>query len=188
MKNNEVDIENLREIILLSDSKVWGIVSQKKGVGKTFIAKKLVDCLQNAGKTTLYLKYGSRDKDSVSLEEEIRTLFDSSENKKETKNKNVFMSDSAQIERMAYDKSFEKLIDVYKRKFDYVIVDMMSLEENSIAKRLCSICDNNLFVITKNVQNGVELHKVIDQLQDINVRIGGIVMNEYCKKRNWLRA
>ena len=170
MKNNEVDIENLREIILLSDSKVWGIVSQKKGVGKTFIAKKLVDCLQNAGKTTLYLKYGSRDKDSVSLEEEIRTLFDSSENKKETKNKNVFMSDSAQIERMAYDKSFEKLIDVYKRKFDYVIVD------------------NNLFVITKNVQNGVELHKVIDQLQDINVRIGGIVMNEYCKKRNWLRA
>ena len=188
MKSKEFDIENLRETVLLSDSKVWGIVSQKKGVGKSYIAQKLADYLQKAGKTVLYLEYGEEKGSSVSLEEEIGKLLDEDENSEEIKNRKISVSDCDQIEKTVYDERFERLIDLYRSRFDYVLVDMMALEENSIAKRLCSICDNNLFIITKDVQNGMELRKVINQLHDINVRIDGIVMNEYREKKSWLRA
>nr|WP_294491213.1 hypothetical protein [uncultured Mediterraneibacter sp.] len=188
MNSNELDIENLRETILLSDSKVWGIVSQQKGVGKSYIAKKLDDHLQKSGKTVLYLECGAGEENSVSLEEEMKNLPAVEEDSRALKSRKIFMSDRAGIEKLVYDESFEKLIDTYRNRFDYVLVDMMSLEENSIAKRISSICDNNLFVLAKDTQNGIELRKVIDQLCDVNVRIAGVVMNEYHEKRSWLRA
>lgn len=188
MKDREFDIENLREVIMLSDSKVWGIVSQKKGVGKSYIAQKLLDYMKKAGKAVLYLGYGDNKDKSVSLEEEISRFISGRENGEIIKTTKISMSACPHIEKTIYDNNFEKLIESYKKRFDYVIIDMMSLEENSIAKRLCSLCDNNLFVINKDIQNGMELRKVIAQLHDVNVRIGGIVMNEYHKKKSWLRA
>lgn len=188
MKSNNSDIENLREVILLSDAKVWGIVSEQKEVGKTYISQKIVACLRETGKKVLYLKVGDTEESADSMEDEMRKITNNKAREFEKeKNRVVVMSDLAQLEKNIYDKNFEKLLDSYKNNFDYVIVDMMSLEENSIAKKICRVCDNNLFVITKDAQDGMELQRVIRQLEDINVQIYGIVMNEYSKRKKWLK-
>ena len=51
-----VDIENLREIVLLSESKVWGITSLSRKTGKTFVARQLVENLLKAGKKVVRFK------------------------------------------------------------------------------------------------------------------------------------
>lgn len=187
MKSKEFDIEELREAVLLSDSKVWGIVSRQKGAGKTYIAKKLAECLENAGKKVLYLGFEDKEADSISLESEMDGVSRDAGNTDEMSSKKVFLSDYTQIEKAVYSENFESLIEKYKKVYDYIIVDIISLEQNSIAKKICSMCDDNMFVITKDAEDGVKLHKTIQQLLDANISICGIVMNEYRKKRSWLR-
>lgn len=187
MKSKEFDIEDLREAVLLSHSKVWGIVSRQKGAGKTYIAKKLVECLEKAGKKVLYLGFEDKEADSVSLENEMDSISRGIDNTGELSNRKVFLSDYTQIEKTVYNKDFENLIEKYKKVYNYIIVDIISLEQNSIAKKICSMCDDNMFVITKDAEDGMELHKTIQQLLAANISICGIVMNEYRKKRNWLR-
>lgn len=187
MKNKEFGIENLRETVLLSDSKVWGIVSRKKGAGKTYIAKKLVEYLEKAGKKVLLLGFQGAEKESVSLEKEIERISHGAEESRKSDNKKVFLTNCTQIDRVAYDENFEALIDLYKKDYDYIVMDIISLEESSVAKKLCSMCENNMFIISKNLENGPELHKAIQQLQDAGISISGIVINEYQKKRSFLR-
>lgn len=53
------DIENLRNTILLSGSKIWGITSVNSGVGKTYISKLILNSLGEVGKKVLYLSLGN---------------------------------------------------------------------------------------------------------------------------------
>ena len=53
MKKETVDIENMRERVMLSKDTVWGILSLKKGVGKTYISERLVESLSRSGKKVI---------------------------------------------------------------------------------------------------------------------------------------
>ena len=79
------------------------------------------------------------------------------------------------------------MIEQYKQEYNYIIIDMMSLEENSIAKRISFLCDNNFVVVSKDVEHGEEVGKAIQQLKNLDINLAGIVLNEYHEKKILLR-
>lgn len=179
-----IDIENLREIVLLSEDKVWGVTSLSKKTGKTFVARQLVESLSKAGKKVVYLSF---QKESG---EETRNFLE-----KELKNaesvsglvKNVVLKDALHLEEIVYSEKFTQLVAEYKKEYDYVIMDMMSMEENSIAKKIASVCENNFIVVVKDCENGEAVGKMVHQLKALNISMAGVVLNEYHEKKKWLR-
>lgn len=178
-----VDIENLREIVLLSESKVWGITSLSRKTGKTFVARQLVENLLKAGKKVVYLSFQKESGEETKnfLEKELKKAENVSGSVK-----SVVLKDTLHLEEIVYSEKFVQLVEEYKKEYDYIIMDMMSMEENSIAKKIASVCENNFIVVAKDCENGEEVGKMVHQLKTLNIRLAGIVLNEYHEKK-WLR-
>lgn len=164
MKKETVDIENMRERVMLSKDTVWGILSLKKGVGKTYISERLVESLSRSGKKVIYISF---TKDGVNEPKELVTELDK----------------QGCLEKVVYSETFQQMIEQYKQEYNYIIIDMMSLEENSIAKRISFLCDNNFVVVSKDVEHGEEVGKAIQQLKNLDINLAGIVLNEYHEKK-----
>lgn len=179
-----VDIENLREIVLLSEDKVWGITSLSKKTGKTFVACKLVESLSKAGKKVVYLSFQKESGEETKnfLEKELKKAENVSGSVK-----SVVLKDTLHLEEIVYSEKIVQLVEEYKKEYDYIIMDMMSMEENSIAKKIASVCENNFIVVAKDCENGEEVGKMVHQLKTLNIRLAGIVLNEYHEKKKWLR-
>ena len=179
-----VDIENLREIVLLSESKVWGITSLSRKTGKTFVARQLVENLLKAGKKVVYLSFQKESGEETKnfLEKELKKAENVSGSVK-----SVVLKDTLHLEEIVYSEKFAQLVEEYKKEYDYIIMDMMSMEENSIAKKIASVCENNFIVVAKDCENGEEVGKMVHQLKTLNIRLAGIVLNEYHEKKKWLR-
>lgn len=178
------DIENLREIVLLSEDKVWGITSLSKKTGKTFVARQLVESLSKAGRKVVYLSFCKGNG------EETKSFSDKELKNKENVSgtvKNVVLKDSRHLEEIVYSEKFTQLLEEYKKEYDYIIMDIMSMEENSLAKKIASVCENNFIVVAKDCENGEELEKMVHQLKMLNVDLAGIVLNDYHEKKKWLR-
>ena len=101
--------------------------------------------------------------------------------------KSVVLKDTLHLEEIVYSEKFVQLVEEYKKEYDYIIMDMMSMEENSIAKKIASVCENNFIVVAKDCENGEEVGKMVHQLKTLNIRLAGIVLNEYHEKKKWLR-
>lgn len=168
MEKGTVDIENLRERVMLSKDTVWGIMSFKKGVGKTYISEQLVGSLLKAGKKVLVISF---EKDSIKGAEELATELEK----------------QGCLEKIVYSDKIQKLVEQYKQEYDYIVMDMMSLEESSIAKRISSLCENNFIVVSKDIENGKEMGEKVQQLKSLNINLAGIVLNEYHEKKMLLR-
>lgn len=184
MGRTTVDIENLREIVLLSEDKVWGITSLSKKTGKTFVARQLVESLSKAGRKVLYLSFHKESGEETKnfLEKELKNTENVSGSVK-----SVVLKDSRHLEEIVYSEKFTQLVEEYKKEYDYIIMDMMSMKENSIAKKIASVCENNFIVVAKDCENGEELERMVHQLKMLNVHLAGIVLNEYHEKKKWLR-
>lgn len=179
-----VDIENLREIVLLSESKVWGITSLSRKTGKTFVARQLVENLLKAGKKVVYLSFQKESGEETKnfLEKELKKAENASGSVK-----SVVLKDTLHLEEIVYSEKFTQLVEEYKKEYDYIIMDMMSMEENSIAKKIASVCENNFIVVAKDCENGEDVGKMVHQLKALNIRLAGVVLNEYHEKKKWLR-
>ncbi|GAB5615734.1 hypothetical protein JCM31739_05590 [Faecalimonas canis] len=184
MGKTTVDIENLREIVLLSEDKVWGITSLSKKTGKTFVARKLVESLSKAGKKVVYLSFKKESGEETKnfLEKELKNAESVS-----GLVKSVVLKDMFHLEEIVYSEKFTQLVKEYQEDYDYIIMDMMSMEENSIAKRIASVCENNFIVVEKDCEDGAEVGKMVHQLKALNIRLAGVVLNEYHEKKKWLR-
>ena len=101
--------------------------------------------------------------------------------------KNVVLKDALHLEEIVYSEKFTQLVAEYKKEYDYVIMDMMSMEENSIAKKIASVCENNFIVVVKDCENGEVVGKMVHQLKALNISMAGVVLNEYHEKKKWLR-
>lgn len=184
MGRTTIDIENLREIVLLSKDNVWGITSLSKKTGKTFVARQLVESLSKAGKKVVYLSFQKESGEETKnfLERELKNA----ENVTGAV-KSVVLKDAAHLEEIVYGEKFVQLVEEYGKNYDYVIMDMMSMEENSIAKKIASVCKNNFIVVSKDCEDGEEVGKMVRQLKTLNIRLAGVVLNEYHEKKKWLK-
>lgn len=184
MGKTTIDIENLREIVLLSEDKIWGITSLSKKTGKTFVARQLVESLSKAGKKVVYLSFQKESGEETKnfLERELKNAENVAGSVK-----SVVLKDVAHLEKIVYSEKFAQLVEEYKNNYDYIIMDMMSMEENSIAKKIASVCENNFIVVAKDCENGEEVGKMVRQLKALNIRLTGVVLNEYHEKKKWLR-
>lgn len=185
MGKKMLDIDNVRDTVMMSDAKVWGIMSEKKGTGKTFLTKLLCERLIELDKKVLCLTFGKVEADS--LKEELSLLDKGEGESGDTASKNVAMGDIEEIDKIIYSDRFEQLMQEYREKYDYVLVDMLSFEESTIAKKLGSLCEKNIFVVSQDVENGETVGKRIQSLKQAGVNVYGIVINEYRTKKILLR-
>jgi len=186
MKNDNLDIKKIREMMLLSDEKIWGITSVKERTGKTYIASMVAEELNKIGKQTLLFTIGDSDSEGSCL------VFEEPEEVEEklgAENQlfHICMNNSKKIDTFVFDDKMEKLLETCRKQYDYVIVDTKSIENSGFSKRVCMACDKNLIVVSKDVEDGVETGKKIRQLQEIGVRVSGIIMNEYHDKKIMLK-
>lgn len=177
------DIEKVRDRILLSNDRVWGITSVESGVGKTYISKLLLESLEEVGKKVLYLSLGNMQQgDSMTaLEDELGTVKDAG------KSKYVALINPSHRAKIVYGKAFEELVQIYKEQYDYIIVDMTSIKEDSVVEKICTVCDETIILISKDSEDGFKVGRAIKQLLKSNIKIAGIVMNEYKTKRALIR-
>lgn len=188
MKNDNLDIKKIREMILLSDEKIWGITSVKERTGKTYIAGMVAEELNKIGKHTLLFTLGDSGLDGNCLAfeepEEVESML---QEKKENKLCHICMNNPDKIDTFVFHGKMEKLLEVCRHQYDYVIVDTKSIENSGFSKSVCMACDENLIVVSKDVEDGVETGKKIRQLQEIGVKVSGIIMNEYHDKKIMLK-
>ena len=186
MRRDNVDIIKIRETILLSTEKVWGITSLKKGCGKTYISKLLAESLDEIEKKVLLISFEHEQK---STEYYILNNLDEAMEHFEqgyTENK-VLIADSDKVEGIVLSEKFKSFLSKCKHYYDYVIIDMKAVEETGFTKVLCKICEENIVIISKNVEDGVESGTTIQHLKDCGVSIKGVVLNEYSFKKNILK-
>ncbi len=181
-----LDIKKIREMMLLSSATVWGITSIRKGTGKSYVSKLLVDAFTEIGKNILYISLGeevlSDNSYVLSDIDEAIEIFE-----KEKQIRQICISKLEKIESVILNEKFEKLLDVCKKNYDYIIVDTKSIEETGFAKMACRICDENIVVILKNKEDGVTSGKYIHQLQKLGIKVFGVILNEYFTKKPVLR-
>lgn len=172
-----IDIEKIREEILLSDKKIWGITSLSKKVGKTFISELLVEKISEIGKNVLYITIG--EEDNSKLDKAIQFV----EKGEIIPEKYWCIKNVESTAAIIFDDKFEKLLSLYKKVYDYIIIDMPSFEESIFSKKLCKVCDENIVVVSKNNEDGFKSGEKIRHLQQMGISIAGIVLNEYSNKK-----
>lgn len=188
MKNDNLDIKKIREIVLLSDEKIWGITSIKERTGKTYIAGMVAEELNKIGKHTLLFTIGDSDlEDNCLVFETLEEIEARIEVEKENRLFHICMNNPEKIDTFVFHGKMEKLLETCRQQYDYVIVDTKSIENSGFSKSVCMACDENLIVISKDVEDGAETGKKIRQLQEIGVKVSGIIMNEYHDKKIMLK-
>jgi chain length determinant protein tyrosine kinase EpsG len=75
--------------------------------------------------------------------------------------------------------AFSLLLNELTNKFDYVIVDTPAAEHGSDARIIASRCGASLAVSHKNHTKLPELQRLVTQMSKSQVRIAGVVMNEF---------
>jgi capsular polysaccharide biosynthesis protein len=183
IRRKNADVKSIREAILLSSEKVWGITSLKKNCGKTFLARQLAESLQAIGKKTLLISFDD-SKEGYALENLDKAMehlgAECTENK-------MYIADADKVEEIVLHDKFKTLLEVCKANYDYVIIDMKAVEGTGFTKVLCKMCGENMVVISKNVEDGVEAGRTIAQLAECGVSVNGVILNEYSAKKCILR-
>lgn len=168
-------ISDLREYVLLSGAKVWGITGISKHLSKTKIAQDLFEKLRAVGKNVLYLAIEQCDEKANMVG--AVDLNDALE--KDLSNvQKIYLSDWSQVEQVVYSNEFENKLQVLGNQYDCVIVDVVALDENSISKKVCSMCDENLLVVADGEINGEYAANCVQQLSKLNVELAGIVLSK----------
>lgn len=181
-----LDIERIREMMLLSSGTVWGITSFRKETGKSYVSKLLVDALNEIGKNVLYISLGEEVTNENSyvlndIDEAIEVFG------KEKHKRQICINNLKKSESVILNEKFEKLLDVCKKNYNYIIVDTKAIEETGFTKAACKMCDENIVVILKNIEDGVTSGKYIQQLQELGIKVFGVILNEYYAKKPVLR-
>lgn len=184
MGKNNIDIEKIREKILLSPGKVWGITSIKKQTGKTFLSKTLVEEMLKINKNVLYISIGKND--AVFYELGINSL----DNEVTGNSKEIhwmYIDSDANTAEIIFNNKFEEWMEFWKQNYDLVIFDMEAVSESGVSKKICSLCDNNIVVLEKDREDGLAVKEAMKELQAMHINIAGVVLNSHKSKKSLLR-
>lgn len=177
------DAKKIRELMLLSESKVWGITSFKEGVGKSFFSTSLVNAFEKIGKKVLCISFD--EKENAYMPGNIDDVIIFLKNKND---KNIISISNTEIgETIILDDRFKDFMVLCKENFDYVIVDTKSIDSCCFSKALCKMCDENIIIIQKNWEDGIACKKQMQQLKELEIKVFGVVLNEYSTKKSLLK-
>ena len=177
-------INDLRECILLSESTVWGITGVKTHTSKTKIAQTLSEKMSAVGKKVLYISMEPKNKKelftrAVELDEILE--------KELSDVQKICVSDWSKIEQIVYSSQFERFMQLAKSKYDCVIVDVVSLKEDSISKKIISLCDDNILGLPIGELDGEDVVECVDQLSKLNIKMAGVALSKMDAKRRIVR-
>lgn len=183
MAKMNIDIKKIREKVLLSPGKAWGFTSLKKQTGKTFVTKELVEEMLKVNKNVLYVSVGKNE--AISYDLEIRSLDE--EVADNSKMIHWVCIESDERAKIIFDKKFEALFEMWKQNYDYVIFDTKAVNESGVSRKICSLCENNMIVLEKDREDGLEVREAIKELHDMQINVVGVVLNGHKNRKSLLR-
>lgn len=185
MKKGNLDVKKIREMMLLNPGKMWGITSIRPKTGKSLISVLIADELKKIRKDVLVVSFKELSKDKSytlkGLDDAIE--FFSNSNQMEY----LYINGLEYIEDKILNDRFFDLMELCKRQYDYVIVDMKAIEETGFTKLMCKMCDETLIVIAKDKEDGIATGKYVQHLQEHGIRVSGVILNEYGKRKSILK-
>ena len=177
-------IDDIREYVMLSDGTIVGITGVEKHSSKTKIAQMLYDKLSAVGQKVLYLSIEPNEEPKLhSGALNLQDALGKGDNTAQV----IYIKDWSQVEKLVYSCEFEKMLDSYRTQYDCVIVNIVSMDENSIAKKVCSMCDSNILVFAKDDVNGETASESVSQLAKLEVKLAGAVLSKIDAKRRIIR-
>lgn len=183
------DIENIRERVMSDSAKVCGITSIKKGEGKTYISSLLQESMLQIGDKTLLISAdGNWETNKSRYAEEtifcVKDLNDFQAQEIDSEKVRVIaFHNFSNFDKFVYSREYELFLEECKEKYDHILVDMAALSEQSVSKKMCELCDDTMIVVSKDVENGLEVRKEVEQLRSVGAKIKGIILNEHSFKR-----
>ena len=183
------DIENIRERVMSDSAKVCGITSIKKGEGKTYISSLLQESMLQIGDKTLLISAdGNWETNRSRYAEEtvfcVKDLNDfQSQEIDSEKVRVIAFHNFSNFDKFVYSREYELFLEECKEKYDHILVDMAALSEQSVSKKMCELCDDTMIVVSKDVENGLEVRKEVEQLRSVGAKIKGIILNKHSFKR-----
>lgn len=183
------DIENIRERVMSDSAKVCGITSMRKGEGKTYISSLLQESMVQIGDKTLLISAdGNWETNRSRYAEEtvfcVKDLNDfQSQEIDSEKVRVIAFHNFSNFDKFVYSREYELFLEECKEKYDHILVDMAALSEQSVSKKMCELCDDTMIVVSKDVENGLEVRKEVEQLRSVGAKIKGIILNKHSFKR-----
>ncbi len=183
------DIENIRERVMSDSAKVCGITSIKKGEGKTYISSLLQESMLQIGDKTLLISAdGNWETNKSRYAEEtifcVKDLNDFQAQEIDSEKVRVIaFHNFSNFDKFVYSREYELFLEECKEKYDHILVDMAALSEQSVSKKMCELCDDTMIVVSKDVENGLEVRKEVEQLRSVGAKIKGIILNKHSFKR-----
>ncbi len=177
------------------DNKLITITSPSPGNGKSTLSMKLAERLAKIGKKVLLvdndLKRGkiARNYNLRSISEERFNAIDESTINKYQVHENLYIIPRVKglknTFQFLYSYHYKEKIKFFKDNFDYIIFDtgpVLSVADSSILIEQSGI---NLLVVRHVINRINEIKQSIDNFNQINKKIDGIVYNAYAKPKSY---
>lgn len=191
---------NLEFSLSSKDDKVVMVTSPSPNEGKTFISVNLAIALAQNGKKVLLidcdLRRGRTHKIFKLLNEKgLSNLIVKSDDStvfedyvKKTEVKNLFLLSSGVIppnpSELLSSKKFEKILDEFKKVFDYIILDSTPVNGLPDSLILSKLSDKTI-IITKYGSTSIDaLIDAKKSLENVDTNIAGVVINKIPKSKN----
>ncbi|WP_219224846.1 exopolysaccharide transport family protein [Pedobacter antarcticus] len=136
-----------------SDSKVLGITSLNSGEGKTFVASSLVYALAMMGRKVLLIKGEEEHNQVVNPAQKVipEQFFETFIDKRQLQTEDLITvlnnkSDKTSLFEIQHKDNLKSGFSFLKDEFDFVIIDMNSLEKINRAKEWLMFCDKHIAV------------------------------------------
>ncbi|WP_236580347.1 polysaccharide biosynthesis tyrosine autokinase [Rubrivivax sp. A210] len=174
------------------DRAAMAVVSANRGDGKTFIAANLAVAFGQLPGRTVVVDADLRSprlhqifdsSGSTGLTTVLSGRTDASVIRSVKEFPNLFLLPAGPTppnpSELFLKPAFSLLLNELTNKFDYVIVDTPAAEHGSDARVIASRCGASLAISRKNHSKLPELQKLVTQMSKSQVKISGVVMNEF---------
>lgn len=186
----------------IENKKTIFVTSINKGEGKSFVSANLASAFAKIGKKVLIIdtdkKEGILDKifeveNKYGLSNYLVDSNKISEKDKKTENKFIQSTKTENLDvvtigttkgkklNIIQNEKFVKFLDEMKEKYDIVVLDGSEILQYADSRFLTNISDGTILVVEKNKTNESDLLKATKEIEKVNGKLLGVVINEIKK-------
>lgn len=172
-----------------ADAKTIVITSPSDKEGKSLISFQLACNMAENDKRVLLIMADFRK--SIAGNNKQKTVLGMSEAVlgKAGLNDTVFMTDipnlfimfagkqTEDMDKLVSSPSFEKMLKIFKNKFDYILFDSASVINNVTTSLICSKCDGTILIIEQGETSYEKAFRAKEQIELTGCKIIGTVIN-----------
>ena len=173
--------------LVAPDKKVVAVTSAGDREGKSFIAYQLA-CMEAVHDKKVLLMHmdfrktvGNKKKMLEGVAQVVEGNADVSSVMYKTDIRNMYMifggTDIEGASQTVENPRFDKLINWFKSKFDYVIVDLSTIGKSADAAVICSKCDGAILVTESGAVPYKKVQNAIEQIKITGCDVIGAVVN-----------